>query len=230
MIILSFILCCCGENLRKETVKGKPLPDGSETYYIIEKNDKDLTVHSTRFDENDEIIEEYEYSYSYDISGKLTVIKKINVRTGSREETVYDKYKNKTEEIFYNSDGIVTGRKEYLKNGNVKKTYIYKNGKETGYTLFDYYTDNQLKSETVYSISGKTVKITTYYKNRQLYQIKDFDKSGMVEKITKYFYKGDNLVKISLYDGEFNLYQSTDFSTDPPKITKYENGTEINNG
>ncbi|MCQ2470888.1 MAG: hypothetical protein MJ147_02505 [Clostridia bacterium] len=228
IIILCFILSCCNtENTRKETIKGEPLSDGTATYYINEKNDSEQLLHSTRYDENDNVIEEYEFKYSYDLNGRIVGIRKTDVETGKCYETVYDRFKTKTEEITYSSNGVIIDKKDFLKNGCVKKAHIYNGGNETGYIIYDYYTDNQVKNETEYDIGGRAVKMTTYYKNRLLYQIKDFDKEGMICKITKYSYKGDVLIKESLFDADFNLYQVTDFSKSPPNVTRYKNGEPI---
>lgn len=228
IIALCLVLSCCNtENRRKETVKGEPLTDGTATYYINEKNDSELLLHSTRYDENDKVIEEFEFIYSYDLNGRIVGIRKIDCETGKVLETVYDRFKTKTEEISYNKNGAITDKKDFLKNGCVKKRHIYSGGNETGYVLYDYYSDNQVKNETEYSMNGRAVKMKTYYKNRLLYQIKDFSSSGMISRITKYSYKGDILTKESVFDADFNLYQVTDYSKNPPVITHYKNGEPV---
>ncbi|MCQ2480234.1 MAG: hypothetical protein MJ120_06280 [Clostridia bacterium] len=219
--------CCNTENRRKETVKGEPLADGTGTYYINEKNDSELLLHSTRYDENDNVIEEYDFAYSYDLNGRIVGIRKTDCETGKALETVYDRFKTKTEEISYSSDGIITDKKDFMKNGCVKKRHIYNGGNETGYVLYDYYSDNKVKNETEYGMNGRAVKMKTYYKNKLLYQIKDFDSGGMISRIRKYSYKGDILAKESFYDADFNLYQVKDYSKSPPAITYYKNGEPV---
>ena len=227
MIVFSLILSCCStENAQKETLNGDPLADGTPTYYVNEKNMNGALLHSTRLTQDGRTVEEYEYSYTYDINGKLTVIRKTDLNSGNYLETYFDRFKTKTQEINFNADGKIKNKREYSKNGCVKKSYIYKNGSETGYVLYDYYSDKQLKNETIYTLDGKTVRTTTYYKNKLLYQIKDYDDGGMIEKITKYAYKGETLAKESLYDGDFNLYRVTDYTKNPPVITEYEKAAE----
>lgn len=227
MIVLSLVLSCCTtENTQKETVNAEPLTDGTATYYENEKDMNGKLLHSTRYTKDGRIVEEYEYSYTYDINGKLTTIRKTDLNSGNYLETYFDRFKTKIGETVFSSDGQIKNKRDFMENGCVKKSYIYKNGAQTGYILYDYYSDKQLKNETVYALDGKTVKMTTYYKNKLLYQIKDYDKSGMIEKIAKYSYKGETLIKESLYDGEFSLYRTTDYSKNPPVVTDYEKTAE----
>ena len=225
VIIMSFALCCCKtEKTEKIKQKASPLKDGTETYYVNEYDINKNLIHSSRYTSYDRIIEEYEYSYTYDLNGKLFKIIKKDAKNGCYTETIFNKFRNKTEEISYNKNKVILNRKEFMKNGNIKKKVNYKNGSETGYILYDYYSDNQLKNATEYSVDGKAVKITTYYKNKLLYQIKQFNKDGMIEKITKYSYNGDKLTKKSIYDSEFNLVQVTDYTKNPPEIIKEKSG------
>lgn len=229
IVILSFLLCCCKtEYIRTEKVKCNPLSDGTGTYIVNEYNNDDLKIHSVRYTENGNEIEEYEYSYFYDINGRICKIKENDLINDCYKETEYDKFKKKTTETVYSDNGSIIEKRDYLSNGNIRKTYMFKDGKETGYILYDYYSDNQLKNETEYSSDGKTVKMITYYKNKVLYQIKEFGKDGMIDKIRKYSYKGDKLVKESLYDSEFNLTKTTDYEKNPPEIIKYKDGKQIN--
>lgn len=209
---VSFVLSCCSEKNTEINRAGEALSDGTKTYYIDEYDASEHKIHSTRYKENGSKIEEYNYSYSYDINGNLYSVSETDVNTGKSVETIYNKYKQKTFEITYDKEKRVTEQKEFMKNGNIKKKTLFSNGSETGYILYDYYADNQLKNKTEYSVNGKTLKITTYYKNNLLYQIKEFDKNGMVERITKYSYKGDKLYKKSVYDSDYNLSSTIDYS------------------
>ena len=226
VIVLSLILSCCTtEQHHKETLNADPLTDGTPTYYVNEKNMNGALIHSTRLTKDGRTVEEYEYSYIYDINGRLTTVKKTDLDSCNYIEINYDRFKTKTDEISFTSDGKIKNKREFMKNGCVRKSYIYQNGEETGYVLYDYYSDKQLKNKTVYTLDGKNVRITTYYKNKLLYQIKDFDGNGMIEKITKYSYKGETPVKESVYDGNFNLCRTTDYTKNPPVVTNYEKNT-----
>lgn len=213
MIILSLTLCCCKtEKTVKEKVKGVPLSDGSETYYINEIDDSGMKIRSTRYNCKDKIIEEYEYYYLMDLNGKLSKITEKNMKTNSIKETYYNKFKVKTYEISYNTKSEIINKKEFLKNGNIKKSVNYTNEKETGYIVFDYYSDNKIKNETEYSETGIVVRNKTYYKDGTVYQIKEFDGNGMINKIIKYNYKNNKLIKISEYNGDFELISVKDYS------------------
>ncbi len=222
-VFLALILCCCeNNNIKKEKVKGENLSDGTETYYINEFNDKNEIIKKTRYSSDKKIIEEYEYSYSYDINGRLISVQEDNKINHQICDTFYDKYKRISEKTVYNSKNKIISHIIYLNNGKIKKEYLYNDGKESGYIIYDYYSDYEIKNINQYSSEGKTVKVTTYYKNKQIYQIKDFNKNGLVCKITKYTYKGDKIVKESVYDSEFNLIKTTDYSKNPPVKTEYD--------
>lgn len=143
-----------------------------------------------------------------------------DVISGEYSETYYNKFKEKTEKLFYYKNEKLYCKYDFFKNGKIKKKYKYSKGIECGYVLYDYYTDNQLKSESEYNKDGKTKSIKTYYKNKLLYQIKEFDETGFVSKIIKYTYKNDTVSKKSVYDGDFNLVQVTDYTKSPTETTK----------
>jgi hypothetical protein len=75
-----------------------------------------------------------------------------------------------------------------------------------------------------YALDGKTVKITTYYKDKLLYQVKLFDPQGSIRQIVKYHYKGTALVKKCVYNADFELTDTYDYTQSPPLHTAYDNG------
>lgn len=230
VILLSFVLSCCSVSQTK-TVRedGAALEDGTKTYYVNILNEYSQVIKSTHLNEDNEVLDEYEYEYTYDINGRTLKSRKLDTLTGEYTETEYDKMKNKTFETYFNKESQPVKRLEYSQSGGIKRTFLYSDGKENGYILYDYYSDGQVKNESEYSQSGIAVKITTYYKNKQLYQIKEFGSDGILKKITKYSYKGDTLTKESVYNGSFELTDVVDYTSDPPQKIHYNEGKPIGN-
>lgn len=228
VIILSFALCCCNrEQISKEKLQGEPLEDGTETYYINLLDENDLIIKSSHYDADDNLLDEHTYDYTLDLNGRKIKCVDTDTKTKERIETLFDKFKVKTTEIYYNADGAITDKKEFSANLNVKKSYTYSDGEETGYILYDYYGDNQLKTKTLYSLDGLTVNITTYYKGGLLYQIKEFDKNGLISKITKNTYQGEKLVKKTVFNGDFMPVESWDYKKSPAVHTVYKDGEPL---
>ncbi len=228
VILLSFVLSCCSfEQTKTVREDGAALEDGTKTHYINILNEYGQIIKSTHLNEKNEILDEYEYEYTYDLNGKTLKSRKKDTISGEFTDTEYDKFKNKIFETYFGSDSKPVKKVEFSGSGGVKRTFLYTDGQESGYIIYDYYSDGQIKNESEYSKDGKALKITTYYKNNQLYQIKEFGADGMVSKITKYSYKGDELVKESVYNSEFELTDTVDYSTDPPQRIHYENGEPV---
>ena len=235
VIVLSLVLSCCTtENTQKETVNAEPLTDGTATYYENEKDMNGKLLHSTRYTKDGRIVEEYEYSYTYDINGKLTTIRKTDLNSGNYIETYFDRFKTKIDETVFNSDGQIKNKREFMENGCVKKSYIYKNGAQTGYILYDYYSDKQLKNETVYALDGKTVKMTTSDPDRfgrMEYSKYEYDTEGRLTKQTdvgfdgrvEKDFTGEKTDKVTTFDWHGNETSTTliDKETQQP-VEKHE--------
>ncbi len=219
--MLSFLLSCCSVEQTKTVCEDGPaLKDGTKTRYVNVLNEYSQIIRSTHLDENNNVLDEYEFEYTYDLNGKTLQCRKTDTKSGEYVETRYDKFKNKTFETYYDSESRITKKVEFALSGAVKRTFLYTDGAETGYIIYDYYSDGQIKNESEYAKSGRTVKITTYYKNKLLYQIKEFGADGFVSKITKYSYKGDKLIKESVFNSDFELTETVDHTVDPPKRIK----------
>lgn len=229
VIILMLILNCCSADQTK-TVRenAQPLSDGTKTYYVKILNEYAQIIKCSHYDENDKLLNEYEFEYTYDLNGKTIKRKKTNTLTGETTLTEYDKMKNITFETYYDRNSVIIRKNEFSQSGSVKRTFLYKNGEESGYIIYDYYSDGQIKNESEYSENGRSVRITTYYKNRQLYQIKEFGSDGMISKITKYSYKGDTVIKKSVYNSEFELTDTYDYTKDPAEHIAYKDGEPLN--
>jgi hypothetical protein len=82
--------------------------------------------------------------------------------------TKYDGFGNIIEETSYKGDSILHGpQKLYYKNGNLKKTIDYNNGKITG-NLTRYYWDGKLQRIESFYKNGLNGYSTSYYPNSQI--------------------------------------------------------------
>ena len=80
VILLSFVLSCCSVSQTK-TVRedGAALEDGTKTYYVNILNEYSQVIKSTHLNEDNEVLDEYEYKYTYDINGRT--LKSIKLDT-----------------------------------------------------------------------------------------------------------------------------------------------------
>ena len=119
MIVLSLVLSCCTtENTQKETVNAEPLTDGTATYYENEKDMNGKLLHSTRYTKDGRIVEEYEYSYTYDINGKLTTIRKTDLNSGNH---LY-KYDSREQNTNYHKTILICGKQRLFKQKRIIAT------------------------------------------------------------------------------------------------------------
>lgn len=227
VIILSFALCrCTKDQTKKVDQAGDRLSDGTETYYENTLNENGMVINSKHFKKDGTLIGETDYEYFYDTSGRISKSRETDAIKGTYTEKEYDKFKAVISVTYFTKDGKIYNKEDLDSKGNIKKTYIYKNGEMNGYIIFDRYADSNVKSTSEYAVNGKSVCYTTYTRNGKTAQIKKFDKDGIIESIKKFRYKNDVLVGADVFDGEFLIKEKWDYTSEPYKCTYYDKSQE----
>ncbi|HIE15901.1 MAG TPA: hypothetical protein EYP69_03140, partial [Bacteroidales bacterium] len=162
------------------------------------------------------------YFKQYDNKGNLlSVVKYVN---GEKEQKVEELSKldiktdywpnGKPKIIAGYKNGVPEGvRREYNKNGNIEKSYIFHNGKIIAEGIFtesgkheglwkEYYDDHSLKSEGNYKNDKKTDLWKYYYSNGQLQEIGTYKNGKPEGKWLWYYPSGKLLRKMSYYQGK----------------------------
>ena len=170
------------------------------------------------------------YFKEYDRDGNLiSVVKYVN---GEKEEKTEELTKldiktdywpnGKPKIVATYKNGVPEGvRREYNENGEVEKSYIFKNGKIIAEGILtdsgkkqglwkEYYENGSLKSEGNYKDDKKTGKWKYYYKNGQLEETGEYVDGKPEGEWLWYYPSGKLLRKMSYYqglaDGEITEY------------------------
>ena len=229
VVILSLFLSCCNNDITVQTKEaGAKLKDGTETYYIKTVNEENgLKTALAHYTADGKMLSSFKYDYCFDTNGRVTVCRETDLMSNKYSETQYDKFKNKLSTTYFTSEGTIYDKAEYDEKERIKKRFNYINGNINSYTVYEYYNKTQLKSECEYTVSGKAVKYMIYYKDGKLSQERLFDSGGMVKSITKHKYKNEKLIYTAVYDSDFKITESWDYSKSPTVHTLYKDGEPI---
>lgn len=227
--ILSLILSCCNNEMTVQTREaGTKLKDGTETYYIKTVNEENgLKTALAHYTSDGKMLSSFKYDYCFDTNGRVTLCRETDLMSGKYNETQFDKFKNKLSTSYFLSDSTIYDKTEFDEKERVKKRYNYNNGNIKSYTVYEYYNETQIKSECEYSVSGKAMKYMIYYKDGKLSQERQYDSGGMIESIIKHKYKNDKLIYSAVYDSDFKITESWDYSKSPAVHTLYKDGEPV---
>jgi antitoxin component YwqK of YwqJK toxin-antitoxin module len=162
------------------------------------------------------------YFKEYDRNGNLiSVVKYVNGEKEEKTEELTqldiktDYWPNgKPKIVATYKNGVPEGvRREYNENGEVEKSYIFKNGKIIAEGILtdggkreglwkEYYLDGSLKSEGNYKNDKKTGKWKYYYPNGQLEETGEYENGKPVGKWLWYYPSGKLLREMSYYEGK----------------------------
>ncbi|MCD4746537.1 MAG: hypothetical protein K8R58_09570, partial [Bacteroidales bacterium] len=124
-------------------------------------------------------------------------------------------------------------RREYSQEGDIVKSYVFKNGDIVGDGIIDeegirdghweeFYIDGTLKSEGLYNKGKRSGEWKFYHKNGKLEQIGKYNEEGKCDGIWEWYYDSENLLREeSYYNGLEDGYM-TEYSEEGEIIAEGE--------